>query len=187
MSLLAEKLHYRKGGVTYDVDLYDDTADLGGAEYVSFRVNGATVYAVVGDIGDSKATDLRVRKGGTTLAFWEEATIDLPSGLIAMFDASCSSGWTRVSAFDDNFLQGASVYGGTGTGVHTHDVTVSAGTTGSTTPSKKDGQKIPNMVVLQDDVSGSTTHSHAFSSATDASGNGTNLPAYINIVFCKKD
>jgi hypothetical protein len=50
------------------------------------------------------------------------ATLTLvPSGLIAMFDAACPSGWTRVSAWDSKMIRGASSYGGTGgSDAHTH-------------------------------------------------------------------
>lgn len=34
----------------------------------------------------------------------------VPSGLIAMFDADCPSGWTRVSALDGKFLTGGASY-----------------------------------------------------------------------------
>lgn len=45
----------------------------------------------------------------------------IPSGMIAMFDASCPTGWTRVSALDGRYPRGASTYGGTGTdGNHAH-------------------------------------------------------------------
>jgi len=45
----------------------------------------------------------------------------IPSGMIGMFDASCPSGWTRVSAWDAKFIRGAASYGGTGgSDTHTH-------------------------------------------------------------------
>jgi len=48
----------------------------------------------------------------------------LPTGdkLIAVFNTTCPTGWTRVTAWDDKFIRGAATYGGTGgsSGTHTH-------------------------------------------------------------------
>src|SRR3989337_77917 len=50
--------------------------------------------------------------------------VALPTGdkMVVVFNVSCPAGWTRVSAWDDKFLRGASSYGGTGgsSGTHTH-------------------------------------------------------------------
>lgn len=57
----------------------------------------------------------------------------VPSGMIAMFDAACPVGWTRVDALDGRFPRGAETYGGTG-GRSTHDHSVAAhGHPGSST------------------------------------------------------
>lgn len=53
------------------------------------------------------------------------ATNQVPTGgkFIGAFNASCPSGWTRVSAFDGKFLVGKATYGGTGgTTTHTHSI-----------------------------------------------------------------
>jgi hypothetical protein len=47
----------------------------------------------------------------------------IPAGLIAIFDTSCPSGWTRFSALDNRFIRGAASYGATG-GSNTHSHTV---------------------------------------------------------------
>ena len=53
----------------------------------------------------------------------------VPSGLIAIFDTSCPTGWTQVSAFDGLFLRGSATYGGTGgASTHTHSHTHGVGT-----------------------------------------------------------
>jgi hypothetical protein len=44
----------------------------------------------------------------------------LPSGMIAMFDAACPSGWTRFAALDGVVPRGSAAYGGTG-GAETHN------------------------------------------------------------------
>jgi len=40
--------------------------------------------------------------------------VNLASGIILVFDTSCPSGWTRVSAFDGKLVIGSSSYGATG-------------------------------------------------------------------------
>ncbi len=43
------------------------------------------------------------------------------TGMIAIFDATCPTGWTRVSAFDNLFLRGSATYGtSAGADAHTH-------------------------------------------------------------------
>src|SRR3990170_1853164 len=50
--------------------------------------------------------------------------VALPTGdkMVVVFNVSCPTGWTRVTAWDDKFIRGASSYGGTGgsSGTHTH-------------------------------------------------------------------
>jgi hypothetical protein len=49
------------------------------------------------------------------------AGLAIPSGMIAIFDAACPNGWTRVTAFDSKFLYGGAAYGATGgAATHTH-------------------------------------------------------------------
>lgn len=50
--------------------------------------------------------------------------VAIPSGLIAIFDTACPSGWTRVSALDGRFLVASSTYASFGgSNTHTHTVT----------------------------------------------------------------
>lgn len=63
MSLASEALHYRKGGVTYDVPLYTEESD-GGPERLAVRVGGNTRYVTLPPVGDARATDLRVHRSG---------------------------------------------------------------------------------------------------------------------------
>ena len=137
-----------------------------------------------GDAGD----------GGTIAA--------IPSGIILIFDAACPTGWTRVSAFDSNFIRGAAAYGATsgGTGhvhsyqAHTHTHTHSggyaiAGAAGTVNVDTGSGSSAPK---------GLDGHTHVYGpSAVDAGsasqamgsseGPNTDLPSYINVIFCKKD
>lgn len=63
MAVAAEALHYRKGGVTYDVPLYT-TAGEGGPECMAVRIGGNIRYVTLPPIGDPRATDLRVQRAG---------------------------------------------------------------------------------------------------------------------------
>lgn len=126
----------------------------------------------------------------------------IPSGIILIFDTSCPTNWTRVSAFDSKFLRGASSYGGTGgTTGHTHSYNSHYHThthSGGYTIGGASG------TVNVDTGSGTTSgkamngHTHTYGpsdpdtgSATQAGGNtngpGTDLPPYINVVFCKRN
>ena len=133
MSLASRKLHYRKAGVTYDINLYNSITDVQyDSGYVSTRAAGVKLYAPIGTTTDSRATDLRIRKDGVTYAFMSEAKVDLPSGTVALFDTAgvCPTGWTRDSSFDGKFLMGGTSYGATGSG-HTHAATIPSGVTGN--------------------------------------------------------
>jgi hypothetical protein len=113
----------------------------------------------------------------------------VPAGLIAIWDANCPSGWTRVSAWDGKFIRGNLNYGGTaGADTHTHTVASHVHTclthahtmstvqvaTGTTGPLGLTSNTTNGTIV--------TTGGQALT--TDA---GSTLPAYINVVFCKKD
>ena len=136
---------------------------------------------------------------GGTVAF-------LPAGAIMLRDAACPAGWTRVSALDGKFVRGASSYGGTG-GAATHTHTVSAlanhthavlshthtmGTTGASV-----GTAIGDHhgVVVQPIFPHTHEPTGASAANTDTSGAGSvgtsdaasSLPAYITVIFCKKD
>ena len=67
MALHSKKLYYRRGGITYPIDLGTTTADVG-PDYISLRDGNTTVYAKLGDITDGSASYLRLRKAGVTKA-----------------------------------------------------------------------------------------------------------------------
>jgi len=98
---------------------------------------------------------------------------NIPSGLIAMFDTDCPTGWTRFTALDAKFPRGAASYGGTGGNEsHTHDVdppqtsiTMKFSTGGTYSSREADYVDIPSFT----------------------SGAGSSLPPYLNVVWCKKD
>lgn len=110
----------------------------------------------------------------------------LPSGIILAFDATCPSGWTRVSAFDGLYLRGASTYGGTGGGSsHSHDGW--------------------NFTTRSIDINDITSAGYALSGSGDYIYDGisagsttfypveadfaaaTFTPLYVDVIFCKKN
>lgn len=178
MAEIANKLHYRKSGVTQNISLYNSTDDVG-SNYMSLRVNGTTVYAKLGDASHMEATDLKVRKTGTTYTVLKSNLVELPSGYIAMFEGSCPSGWTRHSSFDNLFLRGAASGGSTG-GTDNHTHSYSTGTVNTSTYIQ-DNQQIDTQYYPY-----AQTHYHWKTINADSSSQ-TMLPPYLTLVFCKKD
>lgn len=138
----------------------------------------------------------------------------VPSGMIAMFDTDCPSGWTRVSDLDGKFLTGGSSYnaaaGGSdsitlaeanlpshshgdgslsavGVGNHTHSIRYWGPGSGSTVPIGGQGQSGTDFY---SNPTANGAHGHTISGSTGETGSGTafnNRPAYATIVICKKD
>jgi hypothetical protein len=114
----------------------------------------------------------------------------VPSGLIAVFDAECPSGWTRVSAFDGRFVRGAAAYGATGgASTHTHTVDIWA--------SNKSGTILSEGKVSRDYIASTTglwawysnqvSNEQSRGKRETTSGPSSGLPPYVDVVFCKKD
>jgi hypothetical protein len=165
----------------------------------------------------------------------------IPSGMIGMFDASCPSGWTRVSAWDAKFIRGAASYGGTGGSdththagpSHTHEIvahghaaSVHTHTGPSHSHAQNDGgdedEYNQDEIIayflsgdyFRDEVTGGASVNHYMGSGVSAGGTGasgshtadvnnaaaatsgagtgksgsaSSLPAYANVIFCKKN
>lgn len=60
-------VYYRRGGVNYSIGLYSDPA-LVGAEAIAVEVDGLTYYAKLDSIAHERASYLRARRNGQTLA-----------------------------------------------------------------------------------------------------------------------
>jgi hypothetical protein len=134
---------------------------------------------------------------------------NVPSGAIAVFDVACPTGWTSVSAvaaaFNGKFIVGAATYGATGgAATHTHDITSLAAHTHSIASHTHAGAGLASAYTIYQQGNGSSldvsmTHAHATGgasaaateagtgAATPTAANGSNLPAYITVIFCKKD
>ena len=110
------------------------------------------------------------------------STGDIPSGMIAMFDTSCPTGWTRFAALDGKFAMGASSYGATG-GTSTHIHSVNPPATDTATPGCDwHGADDPNPNQFCGNI-----HTHSVDISAFDSGSGSSLPPYVSVVFCKKD
>jgi len=131
--------------------------------------------------------------------------LSVVSGLIAIFDAACPAGWTRVTAWDGKMIRGAAAYGATGgadTHTHSHVHTVTAHTHVQNYGAK-DKVVSANLIVATDSLgvsmtvtggAGSTAYQMQSGAASGGGANtgtdataGSSLPAYIAVVFCKKD
>lgn len=100
----------------------------------------------------------------------------LPAGVIAIFDATVPSGWTRYSAQDGYYIYGENTVGTTG-GSNTHSHTITGTTSGSSspTPLKKRGGG--------SQTSGANEgHTHSISSST---GTVNNEPPHISVILGK--
>jgi len=131
--------------------------------------------------------------------------LSVVSGLIAIFDAACPTGWTRVSAWDSKMIRGAASYGATGgadTHTHSHVHTMTAHTHNQVA-GVQDQSTSANLIVANDmgglamtvtGGAGSTAYQMQSGAASGGGANtaadataGSSLPAYISVVFCKKD
>jgi len=119
----------------------------------------------------------------------------IPSGLIALFDTACPSGWTRFTAIDGRTLRGAANYGGTGGAEnHLHGIT---GDTGPGGDENVDSSSIPTTPfpggfdVTYQGVDNNGDHIHTQPAHVHSRAGNSELanswPPYIDVVFCKKD
>ena len=142
----------------------------------------------------------------------------LPTGdkLIAVFNTTCPTGWTRVAAWDDKFIRGAATYGGTGgtSGTHAHSYSgVIAHSHGSSMTTPTDGAHAHTYTSISGTnwaqsggasgawtgrdwgaSGGAGSHTHTISGDTTStgdasltSGTDTMLPPYIEVVFCSRN
>ncbi len=186
MPVISEKLKFRKSGTTIAISLHSEISELLGAEHVDFRVDGATVYAALGEASNANATSLRVRKSGATKAFLSSVPIELPTGTVGVFDAACPTGWTQLTAHSGKFMRGSATYGTTGPPEpHSHSVVIAATSTGSASPTVLDNGF--GSLLVDRATGGVSIHNHAVVSTTPQSDPGEPVPKNIEIILCTKD
>lgn len=66
MSEYTKKLHIRKNGDVENITLYTDTSDISDGNMLTLKDGDTNVYAALGEITDSRASSLRVKRGGVT-------------------------------------------------------------------------------------------------------------------------
>lgn len=122
------------------------------------------------------------------------------SGMVGIFDTSCPSNWTRVTAFDNRLLYGASSYGATGgsdthshsesghshTGTHTHSVGTLGLSAGDTYIQIGAGGTTISSGSHTHTISG-TSGTPTISAGTITINSGNTLPPYISVVFCERN
>ena len=110
------------------------------------------------------------------MVYCQSPDLEIDSGLIALFDDSVPSGWTRFSTLDGYFARGASSYGGGG-GSATHTHTTSGGSyqtsTMTGTTSRSGGTK--------------SAGDHYHTMADGTTGSGSSLPPYLDMLFAEID
>jgi hypothetical protein len=135
---------------------------------------------------------------------------------IAMFNGSCPSGWSRVTALDNRFPMGSSSYGSTGgNSTHSHTYTQNAihshasGTLATSLSgahrhaikyagSSASGNKVAAISTARewDDrgVAYAGAHTHTITGSTEAVGNSygttepsSSIPPYLTMTFCTPD
>lgn len=99
---------------------------------------------------------------------------------IMLYNSSCPSGWTSISGagqtYNARFPYGSTSYGTTGGGAHNHG-----------TPSCTTGTALQGSILTQSDSGGTTSSvSHTHTNAMVSVNNVTNLPPYLDMVFCTK-
>ena len=67
MALYKKKLHIRKDGVVTDINLWTEKSEVG-SPTLAIRHDGTVVYAKLGEVTDTQASALRVRKDGIVYA-----------------------------------------------------------------------------------------------------------------------
>lgn len=129
-------------------------------------ITGHTNTRVDVDTGSTEPAYLDV-------VYCQRPNLDISSGMIALFDATVPSGWTRFSTLDSRFPRGAATYGGTG-GAATHtNPTIGGYTTGISA----------DICVSGADGGGSGAWAHTHTSLSGNTGSATHTPPYLNMIY----
>lgn len=148
---------------------------------------GKYVSNLWGGIKDRAAQDAARDQAQKTTALVRDlntalAEQEMPAGAIVMFDDrdTCPTGWTLVTAFVGRFPRGVSSGAGTNGGNDSHSHTagsLSAADSAFSDPTFFDGAGSPQAVAHPD-------HTHPITGST---ASADNIPAFRQVIFCKKD
>jgi hypothetical protein len=162
------------------------TLSIGGT---AVTATGAQLNYVAG-VTSAIQTQLNAKEptisAGTTAQYWrgdktwQTSVSGIPAGMIAMFDTACPTGWTRFSALDNRFPQGATTYGATGgTTSHTHAIDPPLTYTA--------GQDYNGVQGCDPGGGSGACHKHETDVVSFISDSASHLPPYLNVIWCKKD
>lgn len=145
MALYGKKLHIRKDGAVTDINLWTEKSEVG-SPTLAIRHDGKVVYAKLGEVTDTQASALRVRKDGIVYAALKNRwvminivqsanqTITVTAGektYTESFSVPYGTAYTATVTAAAGFAPGAlSSTGGTAEG----DVTISATAAVTTVP-----------------------------------------------------
>jgi hypothetical protein len=102
--------------------------------------------------------------------------VSLPSGSIAMFDATVPAGWTQYAAQNGNYIRGEDTVGLTGGSLtHTHSLTGLIGASSGTDTARTSGGTVP---------SANDGHTHTVNGISNAA---SNEPPYIETILGKSN
>ena len=159
MALYGKKLHIRKDGVVTDINLWTEKSEVG-APTLAIRHAGVVVYAKLGEVTDTQASALRVRKDGIVYAALKNRwvtinivqsanqTITVTAGektYTESFSVLYGTAYTATITAAAGFAPGAlSSSGGTAEG----DVTISATAAVTTVPTGRvNGDGVLNFTI----------------------------------------
>jgi hypothetical protein len=144
-------------------------ATVGSSGAVTLHDKGAHTHTVT--VTHGTTTDVLPPYLGMVYCYKNQ--LDINSGLIGMF-TSTPAGWTQFSALDDKFPYGATSYGATGGDTtHTHTATRTSYNAGNTASCTCCGS--------------ATRASTGHSSNASSTGTGSNIPAYLSVIFSSAD
>lgn len=106
MSKITKKLHFRKGGVTNDISLYNAASDVG-ASYITLKVDSTLVYAPISIAGDVGSTGLHVRRSSKPLTnvTWKSLNnVTNPSGSNLL--KTTATGWNSYAVSNETIASG---------------------------------------------------------------------------------
>lgn len=161
---------------------------VGGSEKFSIGVDGTTSMSTF-QMTTGASNGYVLTSDGSGNASWQSlpaGTTGVPTGMVAMFESACPSGWTRRSGtgetYENKFVRGGATYSAAGGGSDTHSHTIDPPNTTSTAAGAHTHTvDIPSTSSSTDgahshSITGSTgstdiTHTHTFTTGGPSSSN----------------
>lgn len=162
-------------GLNFDIT---NTASASGSRVINAKVGGSSVFAVDA-AGNVTATAFQMTTGasdGAVLtsdasgnASWQElpgGATGVPSGMVAMFEEACPSGWESRSGvgepYENKFVRGGATYSETGGGSDTHTHSIDPPSTATTSA----GAHTHTLDLPSTTTSSAGSHTHEITGST---------------------